>query len=78
MRKFFREFIAVSKELIFHEIYCRFVHNIEEVKAVISKLYENRKIANATHNMYAYRITESNGKSCIFDFFVKLSSVFMK
>ena len=46
-------------------VYCRFVHNIDEVKAVISKLYENRKIANATHNMYAYRITESNGKSCV-------------
>ena len=55
-------------------VYCRFVHNIDEVKAVISKLYENRKIANATHNMYAYRIIESNGKSCVtsyFNFFVK-------
>ncbi|XP_023344929.1 protein IMPACT [Eurytemora carolleeae] len=27
-----------------------------EVHAVINKLYENKKIANATHNMYAYRI----------------------
>ena len=34
---------------------------MEEVKAVIAKLYENRKIANATHNMYAYRISQSKG-----------------
>jgi len=25
---------------------------------VIGKLYDNRKIANATHNMYAYRIKQ--------------------
>merc|ERR1712062_923449 len=31
------------------------VENMDEVQAVISKLYENRKIANATHNMYAFR-----------------------
>ena len=37
------------------------VHSVDEVKAVISKLNENRKIANATHNMYAYRITQSKG-----------------
>jgi len=28
----------------------------DDVKAVISKLYENKKIAHAAHNMYAYRI----------------------
>ena len=28
------------------------------VLQVISKLMENRKIANATHNMYAYRIKQ--------------------
>jgi len=32
------------------------VKNPEDVKAVISKLYENKKIAHATHNMFAYRI----------------------
>ncbi|XP_042235337.1 protein IMPACT-B-like isoform X2 [Homarus americanus] len=28
-----------------------------EVRQVLRKLYENKKIANATHNMYAYRFT---------------------
>lgn len=28
----------------------------EQVKLVLSKLYENKKIASATHNIYAYRI----------------------
>ena len=32
------------------------VKSIEDVKLVINKLYENKKIAQATHNMYAYRI----------------------
>ncbi len=31
------------------------VHNKEEVQLVLNKLKENKKIANATHNMYAYR-----------------------
>ena len=39
------------------------VHSVDEVKAVIGKLNENRKIANATHNMYAYRITRSKGNT---------------
>lgn len=34
----------------------------EEVKKVLDKLYENRKIAHATHNMFAYRIKQK-GKS---------------
>ena len=33
---------------------------------MIAKLYENRKIANATHNMYAYRISQSKGKFDIY------------
>ena len=37
------------------------VTSMDEVKAVISRLYENRKIANATHNMYAYRIRQQKG-----------------
>ncbi|UJR09803.1 hypothetical protein I4U23_014029 [Adineta vaga] len=32
------------------------VHSKEEVQLVLNKLKENKKIANATHNMYAYRI----------------------
>ena len=38
------------------------VQNLDEIKAVIAKLLENRKIANATHNMYAYRIKQHGGK----------------
>ena len=32
------------------------VKSLDEVNMVISRLYENKKIAGATHNMYAYRI----------------------
>jgi len=32
------------------------VKSLEEVKLVINKLYENKKIAQAAHNIYAYRI----------------------
>jgi hypothetical protein len=31
------------------------VHSKDEVQLVLSKLKENKKIGNATHNMYAYR-----------------------
>lgn len=31
------------------------VHSKAEVQLVLEKLKENKKIANATHNMYAYR-----------------------
>jgi putative IMPACT (imprinted ancient) family translation regulator len=31
------------------------VRTKEEVQLVLNKLKENKKIANATHNMYAYR-----------------------
>ena len=31
------------------------VHSKEEVQLVLNKLKDNKKIANATHNMYAYR-----------------------
>ena len=40
------------------------VNSVDEVKAVMSKLLENRKIANATHNMMAYRI-ESPAKGSV-------------
>jgi putative IMPACT (imprinted ancient) family translation regulator len=32
------------------------VHNKEEIQLILNKLKENKKISNATHNMYAYRI----------------------
>ncbi|KAG0167543.1 hypothetical protein DFQ30_005978, partial [Apophysomyces sp. BC1015] len=37
------------------------VHDIVQVKAVISKLMKNKKIAKATHNIMAYRIDMSDG-----------------
>ena len=43
------------------------VKSIEEVKMVISKLYENKKIAGATHNMYAYRIFNPEKQSWLSD-----------
>ena len=44
------------------------VQSLEEVKAVLSKLNENRKIAHATHNMFAYRIKQpGDGKMFLQD-----------
>lgn len=43
------------------------VKSTEEVKMVISKLYENKKIAGATHNMYAYRIFSPEKQSWLSD-----------
>lgn len=38
------------------------VHNVHEVKLVVSHLLQNKKIAKATHNILAYRITMPDGK----------------
>lgn len=43
------------------------VTSVIEVKAVLRKLYENKKIANATHNMYAYRIYVDQRKAWLQD-----------
>lgn len=39
------------------------VSTTDQVKNVLSYLMENKKIANATHNMYAYRIYREDTKS---------------
>ncbi|XP_045192751.2 protein IMPACT-like [Mercenaria mercenaria] len=36
-----------------------------QVKMVLDKLYENKKIANATHNIYAYRICRKDAHSVL-------------
>jgi hypothetical protein len=38
------------------------VHNVHEVKVVVAHLLQNKKIAKATHNILAYRITMPDGK----------------
>ncbi|KAK4516905.1 uncharacterized protein ATC70_000232 [Mucor velutinosus] len=38
------------------------VHTVHEVKVVVSHLLQNKKIAKATHNILAYRITMPDGK----------------
>ncbi|KPI97736.1 PREDICTED: protein IMPACT-like [Papilio xuthus] len=38
------------------------VHSIDDINAVLAKLKQNKKILNATHNMYAYRIERSTEK----------------
>lgn len=35
-------------------------HYLLQVKMVLEKLYENKKIASATHNIYAYRLVMSH------------------
>ena len=37
------------------------VHEPEQVRAVVLKLLEDKKVAKATHNIMAYRIVNSNG-----------------
>ncbi|CAB3225939.1 unnamed protein product [Arctia plantaginis] len=38
------------------------VHCAEDVQAVLTKLKQNKKILNATHNIYAYRIERKTAK----------------
>ncbi|CAF4769011.1 unnamed protein product [Pieris macdunnoughi] len=38
------------------------VHSLDDVTAVLFKLKQNKKIQNATHNMYAYRIERQAAK----------------
>ncbi|XP_063393781.1 protein IMPACT-like [Cydia fagiglandana] len=38
------------------------VHSMEDVNAVLTKLKQNKKIVNATHNMFAYRIERKTDK----------------
>jgi len=37
------------------------VHTKDQISAVMKKLLENKKIANATHNMVAYRVSGAGG-----------------
>eukprot|EP00092_Neocalanus_flemingeri_P024747 GFUD01026836.1.p1 GENE.GFUD01026836.1~~GFUD01026836.1.p1 ORF type:complete len:286 (+),score=70.08 GFUD01026836.1:166-1023(+) len=43
------------------------VKSAEDVKLVLSKLYENKKVAHATHNMYAYRIFSEEKQTWLCD-----------
>ena len=36
-----------------------------QIKLVMDKLYENKKIANATHNIVAYRILQNDTHSIV-------------
>ncbi|XP_072946484.1 protein IMPACT-A-like [Epargyreus clarus] len=38
------------------------VHSLDDINAVLAKLKQNKKILNATHNMYAYRIEKKASK----------------
>ena len=43
------------------------VHTVDEVKCVLRKLKENRKVSQATHNIVAYRLSGVNETSFIQD-----------
>jgi len=43
------------------------VTSVDQVQAVLRKLYENKKIAHASHNMYAYRIYVDSRKAWLQD-----------
>lgn len=42
------------RNTVCHDIHCS-TCCVLQVKMVLEKLYENKKIASATHNIYAYR-----------------------
>lgn len=42
-----------------HDCVLFFFPHVFQVKMVLEKLYENKKIASATHNIYAYRLVVS-------------------
>ncbi|XP_069695439.1 protein IMPACT-like isoform X2 [Periplaneta americana] len=44
-----------------------FVFSAEEVSLVLEELYKNKKVANATHNIYAYRIYKEDTKCSVQD-----------
>jgi len=43
------------------------ITTVSQIKLVLDKLYENRKIAQATHNIYAYRIYNEDSKMWVQD-----------
>lgn len=50
---------VVDRKSVFQG-HCAAVHRVEHVDIFLSKLKENKKIENAFHNMYAYRIDKSD------------------
>lgn len=50
---------VVDRKSVFQG-HCAAVHQIEHVDIFLSKLKENKKIENAFHNMWAYRIDKSD------------------
>ncbi|XP_073961213.1 protein IMPACT-B-like isoform X2 [Choristoneura fumiferana] len=53
--------VIVDRKSIFQG-HLAVVKSLEEVNVVLQKLKENKKIMNATHNMYAYRIERKTDK----------------
>ncbi|XP_040576341.1 protein IMPACT-B [Lepeophtheirus salmonis] len=58
--------IIQDRKSIFQAHYAK-VSSVTDVRRVINKLLENKKIAHATHNMYAYRINCSRKKCLVSD-----------
>ncbi|EGG24694.1 impact protein [Cavenderia fasciculata] len=54
--------IAVTDKKSKFQAHLAIVHSEEDVQTVLDKLMETKKIAEATHNMYAYRIKLPNGQ----------------
>ncbi|CAG9792389.1 unnamed protein product [Diatraea saccharalis] len=56
--------VIVDRKSVFQG-HAAVVHSLEDVKSVLAKLKENKKILNATHNMYAYRIERKTAKGVV-------------
>ena len=55
---------VVDRKSVFQG-HCAVIHRVEHVDIVLSKLKENKKIENAFHNMWAYRIDKNNSEARI-------------
>ncbi|EFA75457.1 exocyst complex subunit 5 [Heterostelium album PN500] len=53
---------AVTDKKSRFQAHLAIVYSSEDVELVLDKLYTNKKIADATHNMYAYRIKMNDGQ----------------
>ena len=50
-----RLFLAFTEQIKIYIYQFIYIVSAFKVKMVLAKLYENKKIASATHNIYAYR-----------------------
>lgn len=56
--------IIIDRKSVF-QAHCAFVYSKKQVEQVVSSLLENSKVANATHNMIAYRLRSADTRNAL-------------